>query len=361
MNNQAKHAVSNCGSDHRVHLILDYVDEDFHVNRRVQLQPGERLIQTRRSIDCLSDRGSRPTPTFLILGAQKAGTTSLYELIVQHPLAIRAKRRETHCLDWRWNEKAKTLKARRDHCLKFFHTKELEFHPSCLTGDSTPSYLLDSKRVIPRLKLVFPHPLRFFVMIRDPVARALSHYYMVTAEDGTPEQKQARGTEWQSLSFEDVIHKDLQHMKDVGLIPYFDLEKGEVDLKVWNSFSGSIAERQAWDRLLSDIPLNTGSHSLLARGLYELQLRPWFQFFPRERFLILQLEDFRKVGLGKIMNQVWDHLGLPQYTVVDESAKNSRSYPPMSSETKLYLERFYAPHNRKLKEVIEVEGWSYST
>ena len=31
---------------------------------------------------------SRALPDFLILGAAKAGTTSLFELIMQHPLAI---------------------------------------------------------------------------------------------------------------------------------------------------------------------------------------------------------------------------------------------------------------------------------
>lgn len=357
MNNQAKHAVSNCGQDHRVHLILDYVDSDFHIARRLQLAPGEKLIQTRRSIDRLSEKGSRPTPTFLILGAQKAGTTSLYEYIVQHPLVVRARRRETHCLDWRWNDKAKTTKARREHCLKFFHAKELERHPSCLTGDSTPSYLLDSKRVIPRLKLVFPHPLKFFVMVRNPVDRAYSHYQMVVSPEGTPEQIKARGTEWRHLTFEEVIQEDLVKMHSCGLIPYFDSEMGHVDMDKFAAFSGSKAENDAWDRFLFEVPLNTGSHSLLARGLYELQLRPWFKFFDRSRFLILKLEEFKRDGVSKIMDLVWDHLGLPRYQVQDESAKNERSYVPISEETRQYLQRFYAPHNAKMIEVFDIWGW----
>ena len=150
MNNQAKHAVSNCGTDHRVHLIMDYVDDVPRVPN-IQLAPGERLIQTRRSVDRLSDKGRRPTPSYMILGAQKAGTTSLYEYMVQHPLVIRAQRRETHCLDWRWNNFTPNVTQQRDHCLNFYKTKELQLAPSCLTGDSTPSYLLDSRRVIPRL------------------------------------------------------------------------------------------------------------------------------------------------------------------------------------------------------------------
>lgn len=105
MNNQAKHAVSNCHSTaYRVHLILDYVDPSYQLPDPVQLQPGEMMIQTRRTIDPLSQAGTRPTPTYLILGVQKSGTTSLYDYLNQHPLIIRARRRETHCLDWRWKD-----------------------------------------------------------------------------------------------------------------------------------------------------------------------------------------------------------------------------------------------------------------
>jgi hypothetical protein len=85
INNQAKHAVSNCELDEqnsRVHLILDYVTtaEKPGTSRfdPIVLEPGEKLVQTRRSIDRLKDMSERPTPTYIILGAQKAGTTSLY-------------------------------------------------------------------------------------------------------------------------------------------------------------------------------------------------------------------------------------------------------------------------------------------
>ena len=96
MNNQAKHAVSNHWDKYRVHLILDYVDESFEKLQRVKLSPGERLIQTRRSIDRELDAGKRKTPSYIILGAQKSGTTSLYDYLNQHPLVVRARRRETH-------------------------------------------------------------------------------------------------------------------------------------------------------------------------------------------------------------------------------------------------------------------------
>ena len=60
-----------------MHLIFDYVDECFPLSRYM-LDKGEQVYQTRRSIDLAREEGSRPAPSFIIIGAQKCGTTSLY-------------------------------------------------------------------------------------------------------------------------------------------------------------------------------------------------------------------------------------------------------------------------------------------
>jgi len=73
LNNQAKHAVVNNWDRNRIHLIFDFVD-DFPLTRYL-LTPGEEVRQTRRSLDLVREEGSRPAPSFLIIGAQKCGTT----------------------------------------------------------------------------------------------------------------------------------------------------------------------------------------------------------------------------------------------------------------------------------------------
>jgi hypothetical protein len=356
INNQAKHAVSNCDDDYRVHLILDYVDADFSMRPRIPLQPGERILQTRRSIDRLTDRGQRPTPSFMILGAQKAGTTSLYEYMVQHPLIVRARRRETHCLDWRWNDKCTTTESRREHCHKFYYADDLQLHPSLLTGDSTPSYLLDSRRVIPRLQEVFNWKMKFIVMLRNPVKRAESHYAMVTSSEGTEAQLRTRGAEWRDKSFWQVIMEDLDKMQECGLIPYWNITEGTLDEEIFASFSGSEEEDLAWDRYMQGIPLNTGSYCLLGRGLYELNVRPWFRAFGRADFLIVQLEKMKDRGVNAIMQEVWQHLDVPSVEVEDETPKNTRDYGPIS-DTGIadYLGRFFQPHNQRLASTLGAE------
>lgn len=88
-----------------------------------------------------------------------------------------------------------------DH--KFFYKPILDEHPSCLTGESTPSYLLHSDLVLPRVRALAPAA-KLIVMLRDPVARAYSQYQMVVDPEGTPEQKKARGTHWVGRTFEEV-------------------------------------------------------------------------------------------------------------------------------------------------------------
>lgn len=364
INNQGKHAVSNCDSDYRVNMILDYTDGPGP--SRILLEPGENLVQTRRSIDRLKDMKQRPTPSYIILGAQKAGTTSLYDYINQHPWVVQARRRETHCLDWRWNDKLKKPKSQLEWCKKFFFTKELQTRPSCLTGDSTPSYLLDSRRVIPRIQQAFDWKLQFFVMMRDPVKRAFSHYSMVTSPEGTPAQLKTRGMEWREKTFREVIDVELERMNECGLIPYWDKEGGIVDQAIFDKFFASAEQDKAWDRYLEKyVLLNTGSYGLLTRGMYAVQLRPWFQAFSRDQFLVLRLESMKETGVQNMMRKVWDRLDLPNHPVHDETPKNTRDYQPMDEEIKGYLERFFEPHNRKLAQVLGCEEeewknpWSY--
>jgi hypothetical protein len=358
INNQAKHAVSNCDTDYRVHIILDYTQGPGP--NRIILDAGERLVQTRRSIDRLKDMKQRPTPSYIILGAQKAGTTSLYDYINQHPWVVKARRRETHCLDWRWNDKLMTPKSQLIWCQNFFYTQDLKTHPSCLTGDSTPSYLLDSRRVIPRIQQVFDWKLKFFIMMRDPVKRAISHYSMVTSPDGTPAQLKTRGLEWRDKSFREVVDMELKKMNKCGLIPYWDKDNGIVDHAVFDKFFGSAEEDDAWNQYLDrHVLLNTGSYGLLARGMYAVQLRPWLKAFQKDQFLMFRLESMKADGVQAMMQKVWAYLDLPNYFVRDETPKNTRDYQPMDVEVKEYLERFFEPHNRKLAQVLgcEEEEW----
>jgi hypothetical protein len=193
--------------------------------------------------------------------------------------------------------------------------------------------------------------MKFLVMLRDPVQRAHSHYAMVTSKDGTPAQIKARGIEWHSLTFRDVVWQDLHTMQDCGLLPYWNIERGELDQDLFDEFVSSEEENKAWNVYLQQIPLNIGSHSIVSRGLYELNLRPWFANFDKEDFLILNLDDMER-NASRTMQKVWQHLQLPPYQLKDKTAKNTQSYSEMESDIEQYLRRFYEPHNRRLAVIL---------
>lgn len=342
LNNQSKHAVTNNWTRNRVHLIFDYV-EDYPI-KRYTLKPGQVMRQTRRSIDFdpadpLCDEAEKPTepvhPRFLIIGAQKCGTTSLYEYMAQHPLVVKGRRRETHYFDWRWNPKIETSEAQLDYYMNFYHA-ELAQYPSLMTGESTPSYLLHSDVVIPRVRSVLPFAdVRFLVMLRNPVARAYSQYHMAIDETGTPEQMKVRGlTAYIGKSFSEVVEEEIASLTADGITPDCSYER-------------------FCEKVLAKCPMTHGGHSIIARGMYALQLEPWLENFG-EQMKILSLTDI-KGSPDKVqdtLNSVFDFVGLPPADVADTEAKNSRSYPDIDPQVKQRLDDFYQPFNERLFALI---------
>jgi len=103
--------------------------------------------------------------------------------------------------------------------------------------------------------------------------------------------------------------------------------------------------------------MNTGSHSLLSRGMYELQLRQWMAAFEPSRFLVVKMEDMRRDGIQKAVGEAFEFLDLPAFEIADEGAKNSRSYEGMGDEVRVKLERFYEEYDRKLFAKLGWTGW----
>jgi hypothetical protein len=195
--------------------------------------------------------------------------------------------------------------------------------------------------------------MKFFVMMRDPVRRAASHYAMVTSPEGTPAQLATRGGEWRDKTLWQVVELEMTKMEECGLIPYWNRLDGVVDADVFDRFANSAQEVDAWNRYLErHVPLNTGSYGLLTRGMYAVQLRPWFRAFARDQFLCLKLESVTSANIASTMRKVWAHLDLPNHPVDDDSAKNTRHYEPMDPVLQGYLQRFYEPHNRILASVL---------
>ena len=98
-------------------------------------------------------------PSFIIIGAYRSGTTSLYDYICQHPQIERAKVKELNYFSKYWHRG-------RDWYFSQFKT-------DCVTGEASPSYMAD-RDVVYRM-LVDVLDVKIIVMLRNPIYRALSH------------------------------------------------------------------------------------------------------------------------------------------------------------------------------------------
>lgn len=117
-------------------------------------------------------------PAFLIIGASRSGTSSLWKMLGQHPLLLPAKDKEPHFFDNLFNKKTLDWYVslwRGDRCSK-----------STRPYEATPAYLYHSEAPI-RIKSILPWA-KFIVLLRNPVDRTWSQFYPYINEiDATPE------------------------------------------------------------------------------------------------------------------------------------------------------------------------------
>jgi Sulfotransferase domain len=273
--------------------------------------PLKAAIFTYRSMTS----GLRVMPDFLVIGAARSGTTSLYRYLVRNPSIAAASTKEIQYFSihhWRG------IKWYRAHFPTLTTAKIMtwRFGVTGQTGEATPYYLfhpLAAERIaeaLPNVKLM--------IVLRNPIERAFSHYL----------HEVALGVE--NLSFEEAIDEEPRRLE------------GEVE------------------RIASD-PKYPGfkyqHFSYLSRGIYHDQLVRWFSLLPRERFLILESERFWKDPQAGYV-AVLRFLGLPPIPLSEYPQHNKSESSRMSSGTKDRLLEFFAPHNERLYGILgEDLGW----
>jgi hypothetical protein len=241
-------------------------------------------------------------PHFLIIGAQRSGTTSLYAYLTQHPLVVPAVRKEVRYFDRHFANGIDWYRAQ----------LRADAASGRQTGEATPYYLfhpLVPGRVAacaPRVKLV--------VLLRNPVDRAHSHF----------QHEVRRGFE--TLSFDAAIAAEPERLADET------------------------------ERILADDRYPAFNHlhySYLARGHYAVQLRTWLAEFPRDQLLVLESEGFYR-DPGAAVGQVCAFLGLPRIELGTFAVHNGAAYPPMAEATRRRLSDHFAAANRELVELLGV-------
>ena len=252
-------------------------------------------------------RRARMLPEFLIVGAERCGTTSLFDVLRQHPAVFNGTlpRKEVHYFDNKYNHglgwyqchfplvARARLGARSAGAapVAFEATANYMFHPLA------PERI---NRDLPGVRLL--------VLVRDPVERAYSaHAHQV-------------GFGFETEPFERAL----------------ELEDARLE-----------GERK---RIMADPGYESFSfdhHTYRARGHYADQLDHLERIFGRDRIHVIDSGDFFAAP-GPAYEQLLDFLDLPDCGQPRFTPQNARPRSPMPESLRDALEEHFRPHDERL-------------
>ena len=275
---------------------------------RIQ-QIHSRLNDTYRVLTA----SKRILPEFLIIGAAKCGTTSLYNYLIRHPQILPSSKKEIHYFDYYYH---KGLNWYRSH---FPSLSDLEKNKKykdqrIITGESTPYYFAHplsperAHRLLPNAKLL--------CMLRNPVDRAISSYY-----------NQVRLGIEKIKTFEEAIAKEHERIKGHE------------------------------ERLITDPSYSSYEHKYFAylrRSEYADQLERWLKFFTRDQLLVINSEEFYS-NPKPHFEKVTQHLNLEPWEPKSFEVFNSGGgYEKIDEQLRKKLLEHFKPHNERLYHLLGV-------
>jgi hypothetical protein len=263
-------------------------------------------------------------PDFLILGAQKAGTSALHAYLLSHPKIAPPSAKELYYFSpesfgawpgfpgserYAWLARGHDDPSVRRATLRWYHAQFPIPLPlrRRLNHEATACYL-SSPDAPGRIHRYRPD-LKFVVLLRDPVERAYSAWNMLRGFTFEPWNRMQ-----DTRSFGQALREEIDELDD--------------DPRTLKS-------------------------DYLRRGIYHEQLARYFTLFPREQFLVLEQSQLL-IEPATTVNAVCRFLGL-------EPFRHERAWPSvnvgtyesaMSASARGFLSEFYAPHNEALFRLL---------
>lgn len=248
-------------------------------------------------------------PDFLIIGAQKGGTTSLFDHLVKHPKIEMS----PNFIDGRFFH---YYSQKEVHFFNsnFFFKKGIRWYKSNfnnnkkLQGEKTPNYISDF-RAHERMSKVVPDA-KLILILRNPIDRAFSAYN---------HQKQ-QGVCWDKI---------------------IDIQK------------------QDFNEIISLNTENLIRTNLIKRGFYVDQIENLYKYFKPEQVLILISEHMKK-DPQVIYNKIFEFLGIESIKIEHKPNIHKREYQEtMSIDSRKKLEEIYKSYNDRLFKLLgyRIEEW----
>lgn len=132
-------------------------------------------------------------PDFICIGTQKAGTTSLHDILIQHPDIFLSDRKENHFFDW-----DERYEKGVEWWLNEFYS---EIKNEKVVGAFTPDYIYFPSAAERMAKTYENEDLKLIIILRHPADRAYSHYLM------------SKGRGYDNLSFEEAINSEAERIQ----------------------------------------------------------------------------------------------------------------------------------------------------
>ena len=253
---------------------------------------------------------SRSLPTFIIIGAQKSGTSSLYAYLAEHPQLVPSSNKEVHFFDAGLDPDINNYKKGEAWYRSHFSLKK-DLDASQKNFEASPLYLFNPEaphRIynhIPTVKII--------AVLRNPTERAISQYF-----------------------HEKSLNKEL--------LPIYEAFLAEED-----RLSMALKNKDYKDS-------NFIHASYKTRGRYKEQLDRYFELFNKEKILILNSEDLF-LRTEYTLKQVFNFLEVDaDYKVKNRKARNvSHNRIKVEPHVYEYLNDYFKPHNKALSEMLGKE------
>ncbi|MEM8829650.1 MAG: tetratricopeptide repeat protein [Cyanobacteria bacterium P01_G01_bin.19] len=231
-------------------------------------------------------------PDFIIIGATKSGTTSLFQYLDGHSQVLAPHRKEINFFN------------RNFHLDKSWYLANfpaIADAPEYITGEASASYLYDDQ-VISRIKQLFPQ-IKLIAMLRNPIERTISDYYHAWNH----------GLEKRSLS--KLIEIETERLKVLGRSKAMEM------------------------------------FGYLTNSIYVEQITKWIDAFGKKNILIIKSESFFE-DTASVMQEVYQFLDLDYQTLEHHIPYNVGTYPDVEPELRQRLADFFTPFNLELEEYL---------
>ncbi len=224
----------------------------------------------------------RVLPNFLIIGAQKSGTTYLMSALNQSPCVVAPALKEIHYFDVNYRKGARWYRALFPSQQEMA-ASQVQTGARAITGEASPFYMY-YPHTAERAQALNPE-FRIIAVLRDPTDRAISHYY------------HSRAWGYETLPIADAFAAE----------------------------ESRLAPEKA--RVLKDPHYNSRSLSVFSyvdRGHYINQLKQWEQYFGKDRMLILDSRELFE-NPQHTLERVCQFLEIPAFRYSGGASKNITS------------------------------------